>query len=505
MRPQQPLDHRLLLFGAFFATMPLYAPNAATFARALSIADDGIRHFALPMLAVALASGLAISLFGRKGRAGLVTESRPWGAAGAVVYLGGLALLVFDALGVVAEPFSLAKLAAGALCGFGLTVLCCQWGLKFSKLDIRAALLHLSLACGLGSLASLGLAALSGVAYFIGFFSLAVAGSLGASAGSAIQIEGEQGSREPDKVVPPDSRERPLWPAPAELAPSEPARRCGGRLDTLRRLASVAALPCLGLAVFSLVMSLRKFSLFGTFDIELIAGIVAAGIALLLCMAPLRRPFYSFGYEEFLPACALVLIVCSCFPVGSAVQVLSAALMYVVFALVALFALASIVAVVHAREFPPLTVLGLTPALIAASSLFGIAGSSLMPEDAVGPSLLVVAVAYFAGLIMTAIVSLARAADRSDTIERPDLRDTPHLAALFQQRCEEVGASCGLSPRETEIMQMLGRGHNPTFIARTLVLSLSTVRTHIRNLYKKMNVSNQEELIALIDGEPSPS
>ncbi len=39
------------------------------------------------------------------------------------------------------------------------------------------------------------------------------------------------------------------------------------------------------------------------------------------------------------------------------------------------------------------------------------------------------------------------------------------------------------------------------FIARTLVLSISTVRTHVRNIYRKINVSSQEELLALIDAQ----
>ncbi len=39
------------------------------------------------------------------------------------------------------------------------------------------------------------------------------------------------------------------------------------------------------------------------------------------------------------------------------------------------------------------------------------------------------------------------------------------------------------------------------FIARTLALSFSTVRTHVRNIYRKINVSSQEELLALIDAQ----
>ena len=473
-------------------TIPAHRSPAAALRRLFS-------YFAIPLLAATVVSGIAIALLGRRATALPPGNALLRRAIGPTAYLTGAALLVFDALGTEMHGLPVAKIAAGLLCGIGTAVLCCQWGLLFSRLDIRSALLHLSLACGIGSLAALGLAALGGPIYFVAFFALAAFGSLwpltARSRGDAEKAACDAGLM--------DRREEAgsLWPAEASDG-RQPGKMLPTRTvfaDALRRMASVTALPCIGLFVFALVMSLRKFSLFGTFDIEIIAGAVAPIFAVALCLAPIKRPFYSFGYEEFLPACALVLIICSCFPVGSAVQVASAALMYIVFSLVALFALASIVGVVHAREFPPLTVLGLTPALIAAASLVGIAGSGLISEDAVGPALLVVCVIYFSGLIMTAIASLARTAGQGGSSHLESGQDARQLGALFQQRCEEVGAKFGLSPRETEIMQMLGRGHNPTFIARTLVLSLSTVRTHIRNLYNKMGVGSQEELIALID------
>ena len=48
-------------------------------------------------------------------------------------------------------------------------------------------------------------------------------------------------------------------------------------------------------------------------------------------------------------------------------------------------------------------------------------------------------------------------------------------------RCDDLAASCGLTPREREILRYLGRGHGIAFVADALVISESTVRTHVKS------------------------
>ena len=55
-----------------------------------------------------------------------------------------------------------------------------------------------------------------------------------------------------------------------------------------------------------------------------------------------------------------------------------------------------------------------------------------------------------------------------------------------------------LTERETEILGFLARGHNSTYIARSLFISSNTVRTHTYNLYRKLDVTNRDELLALV-------
>ena len=75
------------------------------------------------------------------------------------------------------------------------------------------------------------------------------------------------------------------------------------------------------------------------------------------------------------------------------------------------------------------------------------------------------------------------------------MRDT------LESRCAEVSAASALSPREAEVLTYLARGFNPAYIAKELVLSISTVRTHVRNIYRKLGISKREELLHLIDGD----
>ena len=64
------------------------------------------------------------------------------------------------------------------------------------------------------------------------------------------------------------------------------------------------------------------------------------------------------------------------------------------------------------------------------------------------------------------------------------IRDRPRAAATSAQRASRVFCMLGFTP---------------AYIAKSLVLSISTVRTHVRNIYRKLGVNKREELIHLID------
>ncbi len=52
-----------------------------------------------------------------------------------------------------------------------------------------------------------------------------------------------------------------------------------------------------------------------------------------------------------------------------------------------------------------------------------------------------------------------------------------------------------LTPREQEILQLITAGNDNQLIADRLFISLNTVKTHISNMYHKINVSNRAQAI----------
>lgn len=65
--------------------------------------------------------------------------------------------------------------------------------------------------------------------------------------------------------------------------------------------------------------------------------------------------------------------------------------------------------------------------------------------------------------------------------------------------CASITKKAGLSPREHEILILLARGRNAAYIARTLFIAHSTVKTHIKSIYRKLDIHSQQNLMDLID------
>jgi DNA-binding NarL/FixJ family response regulator len=67
-------------------------------------------------------------------------------------------------------------------------------------------------------------------------------------------------------------------------------------------------------------------------------------------------------------------------------------------------------------------------------------------------------------------------------------------------RAGALGRVRGLSRRELEIVRLLAEGRRVASIARDLVLSVHTVRNHVRAIFRKVDVHSQEELLDLVRG-----
>lgn len=69
----------------------------------------------------------------------------------------------------------------------------------------------------------------------------------------------------------------------------------------------------------------------------------------------------------------------------------------------------------------------------------------------------------------------------------------------FKESCEAVAGRYLLSRRETEVLFLLAKGYNSAYIQEKLYISEGTAKTHIRHIYRKLDIHNQQELMRIVE------
>jgi DNA-binding NarL/FixJ family response regulator len=69
------------------------------------------------------------------------------------------------------------------------------------------------------------------------------------------------------------------------------------------------------------------------------------------------------------------------------------------------------------------------------------------------------------------------------------------VVQYFHKQGRERSEPTHLTHRETEIVELLARGHRYKEIAATLNISFDTVRSHLRNIYEKLHVNSRTEAV----------
>lgn len=70
----------------------------------------------------------------------------------------------------------------------------------------------------------------------------------------------------------------------------------------------------------------------------------------------------------------------------------------------------------------------------------------------------------------------------------------------LESRCSRAAREHDLTRREEEILALLLKGRTRAEIARELYVSAGTVKTHVRNLYRKTGVAGKDELVRFLEG-----
>lgn len=65
--------------------------------------------------------------------------------------------------------------------------------------------------------------------------------------------------------------------------------------------------------------------------------------------------------------------------------------------------------------------------------------------------------------------------------------------------CRMIKKAYGLSNRETDVLELIIRGRDVARMAETLFVSENTVRSHCKNLYRKLDVHNRQQVFDLVE------
>jgi len=62
-------------------------------------------------------------------------------------------------------------------------------------------------------------------------------------------------------------------------------------------------------------------------------------------------------------------------------------------------------------------------------------------------------------------------------------------------KTEIIRKQTPLTSRERQVLELMATGYKPVKVSELLDISLLTVRTHLRNIYQKLNLTNQQDLL----------
>ena len=80
-----------------------------------------------------------------------------------------------------------------------------------------------------------------------------------------------------------------------------------------------------------------------------------------------------------------------------------------------------------------------------------------------------------------------------------DARVGDMLKQSLEDRIDSVASRYGFSAREREVFELWVTGHDAQYIQDELVISRSTVKTHVRHIYEKCDVHSRSDLMRVLE------
>lgn len=291
------------------------------------------------------------------------------------------------------------------------------------------------------------------------------------------------------------SRARTVFGVPA--VPRTRERTSAAERRTMLVLLAIAAV------VLAVIRSVSYLGMWGDTNVNistalpwLTAMIVPAVCVVVFAYAALARLADAALPIRFQPALLLILVGLFVVAIQANPTGASLGFLTVVIQIDELFAhllfWTVVVTALDVLDVPSYRVMGVAGVVYAGAS---IAWVLLLGRAAIVDTLLVMLATY--AFVVVALCAVWFVPSRKDAASG---EVAAPLVQTVSDTCLELAGRYALSPRETEVFVLLAQGRTRAFIQDELVLSGSTVKTHVSHIYAKMGVHDRQEMMDLIWG-----
>jgi DNA-binding CsgD family transcriptional regulator len=444
--------------GLFIATMMIYSPTTTTLLVHTGIWET-MAVFSPTMLSAACLAALICLILALRGQK---LSQFALFASGSVLYaVGGIGYSVLALVFRLPVPVAILL----AVCtGVGDVLLCLFFGRVFRHFGPRLALICVSASCAVSIASSWLFSHLDSLLVTIAF-----------SFGIILTIVSGAVITRPFLLGSDDA------PQPRVLP------------KTLLALGDVLSIPLLGLIACALTMAVMRGDIISSFDSFVAANLVVAAILLVFTWLQPRAFNLKSLQLTFIPLFAILLLTVNCLSTWLGLgQQVSLFMTYILYIAATLIALVSLTAVANSGEYGIDLVFSAGVLLFLLASALGVLfGDVLAGQDAF-VTITIITTVYAFVVVLSSYNRWRRLDEWEDAEDAPT--STRQSIVL---RCRQMADSHHLTERELEVLNYLAEGHNGAYISEVLFISPNTARTHIHNIYRKLEVSSREDILRL--------
>ena len=276
-----------------------------------------------------------------------------------------------------------------------------------------------------------------------------------------------------------------------------------GKMPDLWVLVTFAAVLNLASAlIHNLIVPSESIYGFSSGAIQSVSKVVAAG--LLLAVTLRKGRFTAESLFTWVVGVYIVVVSCGALLFFLHTSTMAAISLFTGIASAVVSIVVPIAALQRARgnHFDPVVVFGLFSGLfyvlMAVGNTVGVYSDGLAADSDL-TYLVVSMLSIYALSLLFFVVSRVYGLRRERVTAARQAVRAEGLPELLSERCRQLAEDAGLSAREREVLFPLAQGRDALYIAAKLGIGESTVRSHIKSIYRRLGIHSRQELFERVN------